>query len=155
MDVSYINPFIESVGHVFDTMLGLPTKRLAINVDAGATTSERITALIGISGVMHGCVALSFPPPTALRLAGRMLGANQQQVNAEVIDAVSELVNIVAGSAKAKFNVEPPLQLGLPTVVEGEAYRVKYPSNSTWLEVRFTSDAGDFSMEVTYGRNGR
>jgi len=59
----------------------------------------------------------------------------------------------VAGSAKAKFNADPPLQLGLPTVVEGVTYRVKYPSKSIWLEVPFSSDAGDFSMEVTYNPN--
>ena len=38
----------------------------------------------------------------------------------------------------------------LPTVVQGSAYKLKYPSKSVWLEVPFTCEAGDFVMEFTY-----
>jgi len=150
VDAFYVTPFVESVGSVFQTMLGVNPKRNTVKVCTGDNGNERVTSLIGISGRMHGCVALSFPPQTALRLAGRMLGTDMKEINEEVIDAISELVNIVAGKAKAKFNTDPPLQLGLPTVVHGSAYRLKYPSRSVWLEVSFSSEAGDFSMEVTY-----
>ncbi len=153
MDVSYVNPFVESVGSVFSTMLGVKPQRQAVRISNGSPGGARITSLIGISGQMHGCVALCFPPETALKLACKMLGTEIGEINSEVIDAISELVNIVAGSAKAKFNADPPLQLGLPTVVEGVTYRVKYPSRSIWLEVPFSSDAGEFSMEVTYSPN--
>ncbi len=153
MDVSYINPFVEAVGSVFETMLGVQPRRDGVKVSAHESGGARLTSMIGITGTMHGCVALSFPPETALKLAGRMLGNEVTQVNDEVVDAISEMVNMVAGSAKAKFNSDPPLQLGLPTVVEGTGYRVKYPSRSIWLEVPFSSDAGDFSMEVTYAPN--
>ena len=154
MDASYINPFIESVGSVFETMLGMHPKRNAIKVGHAPSGGERMTSLIGITGEVHGCVALSFPHKTALTLSSRLLGSELADINDEVIDAISELVNMVAGSAKAKFDMDPPLQLGLPTVVEGSGYRVKYPSKSVWIEVPFSSDAGDFSMEVTYCPNG-
>jgi chemotaxis protein CheX len=153
VDVSYVNPFVESVGSVFTTMLGVRPQRQAVRISNGGVNGPRLTSLIGISGRMHGCVALCFPPETALKLASKMLGTEITEVNSEVIDAISELVNIVAGSAKAKFDADPPLQLGLPTVVEGATYHVKYPSKSVWLEVPFSSDAGDFSMEVTYNPN--
>jgi chemotaxis protein CheX len=153
VDVSYVNPFVEAVDAVFQTMLHVHPKRNAVKISSQERRGERLTSLIGISGRMSGCVALCFPPETALRLSGRMLGSEITQVNDEVIDAISELVNMVAGSAKAKFNADPPLELGLPTVVEGSGYRVKYPSKSVWLEVPFSSDAGDFSMEVTYCPN--
>jgi chemotaxis protein CheX len=153
VDVSYINPFVEAVGSVFETMLGVHPKRNGVKVSSHEGAGPRLTSMIGITGSMHGCVALCFPPPTALSLAGRMLGAEAATVNDEVIDAISEMVNMVAGSAKAKFNSDPPLQLGLPTVVEGSGYRVKYPSKSIWLEVPFNSEAGEFSMEVTYAPN--
>ncbi len=154
MDVSYINPFIDSVDTVFTAMLGVRPHRNAVKVsDAARCDVEQLTSLIGISGQFSGVVALRFPPPTALALAGRMLGAPVAVVNDEVVDAISELVNIVAGCAKAKFAHDPPLQLGLPTVVEGFGYKVKYPSRSIWLEVPFCSDAGDFCMEMTYCPN--
>lgn len=154
MDVSYINPFIEAVDSVFTTMLSVRPKRNGLKVSDGTPhPGPMITSLVGISGKVSGVVALRFPPETALMLAGKLLGVDPKEVSAEVTDAVAELVNMVAGSAKAKFNHEPPLELGLPTVVEGTGYRLKYPTKSIWLEVPFTSSAGNFSMEVTYNPN--
>ncbi|MBK9119090.1 MAG: chemotaxis protein CheX [Phycisphaerales bacterium] len=153
MDVSYINPFIEAVDTVFTTMLHVQPRRNGLKVSDGKAKGELITSLIGLSGQVSGVVALRFPPPTALALASRMLGSDMNAVSDEVTDAVAEMVNMVAGSAKARFNHDPPLELGLPTVVEGAGYRLKYPSRSVWLEVPFSSDAGDFTMEVTYNPN--
>jgi chemotaxis protein CheX len=153
VDVSYINPFIEAVDSVFTTMLNVKPQRNGLKVSDGNVQGPSITSLVGLSGQVSGVVALRFPPETALRLAGRMLGTEMTAINDEVTDAVAELVNMVAGSAKAKFHLEPPLQLGLPTVVDGTGYRLKYPSKSVWLEVRFTSNAGRFTMEVTYNPN--
>lgn len=153
MDLNYINPFIEAVDSVFTTMLSVQPRRNGVKVSNEQSNTPSITSLVGLSGQVSGVVALRFPPPTALQLAGRMLGTEMSEINEEVTDAVSELVNMVAGSAKAKFDHDPPLELGLPTVVEGAGYKLKYPSKSVWLEVAFTSDAGDFSMEVTYNPN--
>lgn len=153
MDVNYINPFIEAVDSVFATMLQLHPKRNGVRVSNTQPNSPSLTSLIGLSGQVSGVVALRFPPPTAHKLAGRMLASSFSETNEEVIDAISELVNMVAGSAKAKFDFDPPLELGLPTVVDGAGYKLKYPSKSVWLEVAFSSEAGDFSMEVTYNPN--
>lgn len=153
MDVSYINPFIEAVDAVFSTMLNVKPRRNGLKVSDGQATGAVLTSLVGLSGQVSGVVALRFPPPTALTLAGRLLGTEMKQVNDEVTDAIAELVNMVAGSAKARFNHDPPLELGLPTVVEGTGYKLKYPTKSVWLEVPFSSDAGEFTMEVTYSPN--
>ncbi len=153
MNVNYINPFIEAVDSVFNTMLSVRPKRNGVKVSNEQSDTPSLTSLVGLSGQVSGVVALRFPPETALSLAGRMLGTELPKVNEEVVDAISELVNMVAGSAKAKFDHDPPLELGLPTVVEGAGYKLKYPSKSVWLEVAFTSDAGAFSMEVTYNPN--
>jgi len=153
VDVNYINPFIEAVDNVFSTMLSVQPKRAGIKVSAGQSDQPSITSLVGMSGQISGVVALRFPPPTALELASRMTGTQMPEMSGDVVDAISELVNMVAGSAKAKLRYEPPLQLGLPTVVEGNGYKLKYPSKSVWLEVSFSSEAGPFSMEVTYHQN--
>lgn len=153
VDVSYINPFIEAVDTVFSTMLNVKPRRNGLKVSDGRASGSVLTSLVGLSGQVSGVVALRFPPQTALKLAGRMLGTEMGDVSDEVTDAISELVNMVAGSAKARFNHDPPLELGLPTVVEGTGYKLKYPTKSVWLEVPFSSDAGDFTMEVTYNPN--
>lgn len=151
LDVRYINPFLEGVDNVFVTMLQLRLNRAAIKVADGRGGGSGLTSLVGISGEVSGVVVLRFPTETAVRLANRMLGGDSRSVDPSVVDAISELVNMVAGYAKAKFEHDPPLQLGLPTVVEGANYHVKYPTKSVWLEVPFECDLGRFSLEITFG----
>ncbi len=153
MDVKCINPFVESVDTVFQTMLNVQPQRQKLKIGDGQGKGAAVTSLVGISGQVQGVVVLRFPAETALEIAERMLGTEVSVVNAEVVDAVSEIVNMVAGSAKAKFDYDPPLELGLPTVVQGSDYKVKYPSGTTWLEVPFESEAGNFAMELTFESN--
>lgn len=150
MNVRFINPFVESIDSVFTTMLQTVPRRAPLRVSDGSGAGAAVTSLIGITGQVHGVVVMRFPPATALSLAGRMLMSECAEINDEVVDAISEVVNMVAGAAKAKFDCDPPLQLGLPTVVDGANYRVKYPSKSVWLEIPFESDAGSFTLELTF-----
>ena len=152
MKVEYINPFIESVYELFSTMLSSEAKRGDASVARGELDPHDIMALIGISGHARGMVALSFPKVTAINMVNRLLGTETESIDDTVSDAVAELVNIVAGGAKAKFPQDdgPPLNLSMPTVVRGTEYEVDYPSGATWIEVPFESELGSFSMRVTF-----
>ncbi len=154
MKVEYINPFIESVFELFSTMLGGAARRgdigLAKDGDPASNTCD-IVAIIGLSGPARGIVSLGFPVDTALAMVNKLLGTETTTMDDTVSDAVAELVNIVAGGAKAKFSVgETPIDLSLPTVVRGKNYNVDYPSQSVWLEVPFESDLGPFTLRVTF-----
>ena len=152
MKVEYINPFIETVYELFSTMLGSEAKRGEVGLSNGEGNPRDIMALIGLSGPARGMVALAFPVDTALAMVNRLLGTQTRVLDDTVSDGVAELVNIVAGGAKAKFKVGdgPPIDLSLPTVVRGNSYSVDYPSQAVWLEVPFTSDLGSFTLRVTF-----
>jgi chemotaxis protein CheX len=101
-------------------------------------------------------VALSFPIGTARAMVGRLLCLGEEQISESVGDGVAELVNIIAGSAKAEFsngNGSDVINLGLPTVIRGGNEIVEGPSQSTWLDVPFSSDLGPFSLRVTFEMN--
>lgn len=149
MNANTINPFIEAVGNVFSTMVHIQPHRNHVRVVRGGDRSACLTSLVGLSGQVNGVVALRFPPLTALHVAGRLLGAAPVAISAEVIDALAELAHMVAGSAKARLQPDPPLTLGLPTVVDGAGYELRYPSQVERLQIAFTSEAGPFSLEVT------
>lgn len=153
VDVRHINPFVDGVDNVFTTMLQLKPARSAVKVSDGKAVNVGLTSMVGISGKISGVVVLKFPTDTAIRLANRMLGHDARKIDPAVVDAIAELVNMVGGYAKAKFECEPPLQLGLPTVVEGADYKVKYPTKSVWLEIPFDCDMGRFTLEITFGAN--
>lgn len=157
MDVKYINPFIESVSEVFATMLQAGVARGTVSLTSGKSDPKHIVALIGLSGPARGTVALHLPTRTALALVGRLLDQHLVIVDQTVNDGVAEIVNIIAGNAKAKFSASGgmPIDLGLPTLITGSHYTVEYPTKASWLQVPFTSDLGTFSLCVTFALNGR
>ena len=157
MKVEYINPFIASVYNLFSTMLGCEARRTDIGVSQSVTDPGDITALIGMSGHERGTAILSFPKATAVAMARRMFSAESETVDATVLDAVAEIVNIVAGGAKAQLTPdgEEPMRLSLPTVVRGRDYSVGHPGQSQWVTVGFESPLGGFSLWITFESNGR
>ncbi len=152
MKVEYINPFIESTYDLFSTMLSSKAERGDIGLANPDANPRDIMALIGLSGMARGMVALAFPISTAINMVNRLLGTEIRVVDDTVSDAIAEMVNIVAGGAKAKLSadLEKPIDLSLPTVVRGNSFNVDYPSGTVWLEVPFNSDLGTFSLRVTF-----
>jgi len=155
MKVEYINPFIESVFELFQTMLAAEVKRGEIGVSKGEGNPHDVMALIGLSGPARGTVSLAFPTATALTMVGQILGIEVTSVDETVSDGIAEIVNIVAGSAKAKLSQEgaTPIDLSLPTVVRGDNYQIDYPTQTVWLEVPFNSSLGEFNLRVTFERD--
>ncbi len=152
MQAELINPFIESVQEIFSTMLTSNAKRGKISVSRDNKGPGELLAIIGIVGESKGTVAVSFPTDTALRVVGRIAGMEFDSVDETVVDGVAEIVNMIAGGAKAKLttNGKRPMDLGLPSVVTGKDFQVDYPKRSIWLEVPFESDLGPFLMRVTF-----
>ena len=152
MKVEYINPFIESTYDLFSTMLGSKAVRGDVGLAKPDANPRDIMALIGLSGMARGMVALSFPVDTALNMVNQLLGTEIRAMDDTVSDAIAEMVNIVAGGAKAKLSADlsKPIDLSLPTVVRGSSYNVDYPSGSVWLEVPFNSNLGSFTLRVTF-----
>lgn len=155
MKAEYINPFIQSIESVFDTMLSTSIQRLQARAtkDGSIRPGPWLSSIIGISGQAHGAVALSFPRETALKIAGQFLANDFAEVTEEVTDALAELANMVGGGAKSKFDLDPPPELSLPTVVEGHDYKTKFPTKSVWVEIPFASNTGEFVMEVSFSKD--
>lgn len=150
MKAENINPFIESVGDVFSNMLDCSVEmgNPAVAGEDDKATPD-IIGVIGLSGTAQGIVALKLPVKTALAIVGKMVGTDFKGVDSSIIDGVGELVNIVAGSAKARFKGHA-ISLSLPTVVRGSIYKLNNLSNTVWLTVPFKSPLGEFSLSVCF-----
>lgn len=151
MDVKFINPFVESVYDTFSTMLKAAAERGELTVSDSTSNPRSLVGLIGMTGPIRGTVALNLPINTAMAVVNRLLGTDLRIVDDTVSDAVAELVNIIAGGAKARLpqGEGPPIDLSIPTVVKGNTYRIDYPTDAVWLELSFTSELGPFTLSVT------
>ena len=147
MRAEYINPFIASLSRSFRTMLDCEVHRGQLMLKAQQTRRYGISGIIGLSGKAVGMVVLSLSDEVAMKATSAMLLCETTEINADVIDAVGELTNMVAGAAKAEL-AEYEMQVSLPNVITGEEHDIRFPSNVTPICVPFTTDWGDLMLEV-------
>lgn len=147
MKAENINPFIESVSEVFTNMLDSTVEIGTPLINADESGTPDIIGMIGLSGTAQGIAALRLPVRTALAIIGRMVGTEFRSVDSSIIDGVGELVNIIAGAAKAKYPGHA-ICLSLPSVVRGSIYKSSSLGNTLWLTVPFKSPLGEFSLSV-------
>lgn len=147
MRAEYINPFISSLSNTFATMLGCDVTRGQLKLKDSASPFHDISGVIGMSGRAVGTVVVSLSKPVALKAASAMLMMEATEVDADVVDAVGEITNMVAGGAKASLE-EYHLSISLPSVITGRNHEVRFPSKVTPLCVPFTCDWGVLTLEV-------
>jgi chemotaxis protein CheX len=146
--VEHINPFILSTMETFSKMVGIPAKPGKIQLKQESGLSYDISGIIGLSGGAKGMIALSFPKETAISVTNKFVGTDSKDLNDDIVDAMGELANIVAGNAKkglSEFNI----MISLPSVVMGEKHQVKEPKDVFSFIVPFTTDLGNFDLAVS------
>jgi chemotaxis protein CheX len=147
MRADYINPFITSLINTFETMLACPLTRGQLYLKTKDTHLHDVSGIIGLSGQAQGTVVLTLDRNVALQATSTLLMCETNEINSDVVDAVGELTNMVAGSAKAQLT-EYKLSISLPGVIKGEGHEVCFPSDVTPICVPFTCPWGDLKIEV-------
>lgn len=147
--VEYVNPFIESMTAVFHTMLNLNLRRGPLYLKDAFQPSCEVTGVIGLSGVAKGSVLLGLSRSAAMEVTGILLNQKCESVDHDVVDAVGELTNMIAGAAKSKLE-ELHLNLGLPSVVVGKNHSVVFPTGVRPVGIPFESDVGVVCLEVSF-----
>jgi len=149
MRVEYINPFISSLANTFRTMLGCEVRRREISLKPDRTPLHEVSGVIGLSGGAAGTVVLSLSKSVALKAASTLLMYEASEIDDDVVDAVGELTNMVAGGAKAQL-AEFDLSVSLPSVITGRGHEIRFPSDVTPICVPFETDWGSLAVEVGF-----
>lgn len=147
MRVEFINPFVASTQSVFQTMLGCTLSRGQLALKHDHAPMYEVSGLIGLCGKCQGMVVVSLGRDTAIHLAGVLLGERPAALNADVLDAVGELTNMIAGAAKSQLE-SYKLSIGLPTVICGKGQSIKFPSGSPPMVIPFESEYGPVCVQV-------
>jgi chemotaxis protein CheX len=129
----YIQPFIDVCKSVFKNFC-------QSDVESGRAFFEEkdkyvhnwdISGLIGLTGEASGAVAISLSENTALRITKILTNEDHDYVDDFVIDAVGEIINIIAGNVKKNLEEMFKLKISLPTIIKGKAHLVVWPSEKT------------------------
>lgn len=153
MDVKYINPALNSVVNVLQTMAGISPVIGKPSIKKDQKAPGIVTGLIDMVGTeTTGSLAISFSRPVALEIARNMLRLDTTDVDDEMVqDLVGEIANMMAGGAKAIFEQQGyDFNLTLPSVLTGENHQVKHSVNGTTILLPFTTEAGEFFVEACF-----
>ena len=145
---SYVTPFVMSVQNVFETMLQLPVQLGTPEMKRSCEPCHDVSGIIAMSGDMEGSIVLSFPTATAERVVALFVGEELTSTHEDFADAVGELVNMVSGGAKARFEGKQ-VSISCPSVVIGPGHQVHSRKDVVTVMIPCSSDVGDFAVEVS------
>jgi chemotaxis protein CheX len=98
-----------------------------------------IVAMVGIAGAVSGNVCIRISNPLSCRLASGLLMTECAEVDADVLDAIAEIANMIVGGLKTDLEDRfGAMGLSLPTVISAE----KYITRRSPLGDRFTISFG-------------
>ncbi len=147
MKVEFFNPFVLSTVEVFSTMLKCSLTRGQMSLHSNFQPEHDVSGIIGLTGATSGTVIVSLDRQVALSAAGALLGESLNTIDADVIDAVGELTNMIAGKAKSALS-HLDMKLAIPTVITGKNHVITFGSKAKTICIPYTCDWGELSVEV-------
>ncbi|MDR2021251.1 MAG: chemotaxis protein CheX [Treponema sp.] len=146
----YIKPFVDVCVSVFKDFVGC---ELAAGhpyfENKNAPQDWDISAIIGLTGEARGAVVISMKTELAAKLTGLLTGSEHKELDEEVVDAVGEIVNIIAGNVKRELEEAFRLVISLPSIVKGRGHTIKWSTNLARIMcIPFTVFENSFCLSV-------
>lgn len=150
VDADYINPFISGTVDTLKQMAGMNCERTGLRLSPEATSHGYYSGTIGLSGQAEGFVSVTFSKELATNVVCKMLMMTPEEITEEDIrDGVGELMNVVAGAAKAELvNTKHAFQLSIPQVFSGGPHTVAQPRGIPVFIIEFQADGNPFDVMV-------
>ena len=128
----YIQPFIDVCKNVFKEFVGTElTEGRPYFAETNALSEWDISAVIGLTGEARGAVVISMRKNLVIKLTDMLTNTKHKDIDDEVIDAIGEIINIIAGNAKRGLEQDFHLVISLPTIVQGKDHSIKWPNSQT------------------------
>jgi chemotaxis protein CheX len=148
---TFIMPFMNAVRQVFQKMAGVETTVNRPHLKTRASASYDVCGIIGFTGQIVGSVVVSFSDQAAEKLVEAFVGIKLERDSADFADAIGELANMIAGSAKHQMGTLA--SISVPSVVIGKGYTIANMSNTPCVVIPCGSPYGEFSVEVSIKPN--
>ena len=151
IDSKFILPFMNATRDVFQKMAGVATTIGKPYLKSDANAGYAVCGIIGFSGQITGSVVVSFSDTAAEKLVEAFAGVKLALTDPDFADAVGELANMIAGSAKKHLGAVA--NISTPSVVIGKGYIIANNRQIPCLVIPCGSPFGDFAVEVSVKRN--
>ena len=147
METRFIMPFMNSIKNVFGTMLKTKVGFGQPSLKQQGQMSHGVSGIISFTGSVGGTIVVSMPIDVASEAIHRFTGVTLPADDPDFIDAIGELVNMIAGGAKASFGRDD-VAISCPSVVVGQDHQLFQRKDQAIIIVPCQSDAGNFVTEI-------
>ncbi|MDR2534641.1 MAG: chemotaxis protein CheX [Treponema sp.] len=145
----YVKPFVDVTVETFKSFVNHEVSPQVPFVSSKAITMTwDISALIGVSGKFNGSMLIAMQKDLALKLTDTIVGSAHTDMDADVTDAVGEIINIIGGNIKRIVQEGERIMISLPTVVKGPDHSITWSAKRVQvLCIPFTvSDGAVFHL---------
>jgi chemotaxis protein CheX len=135
---------------VFSTMLSTELRFAESYCDKGPSHPlDGVICLIGMAGEWTGTGTTSCSAEFACRIASQMLMAEYTVVDAEVLDAVAEIANMILGNVKTALEKTlGTMGMSIPTAIFGKNFLAKSFGDESWSVVVFDCDGQRLEVKL-------
>lgn len=128
MDVKIINPFVEALLDVTESMAQLTGQVGKPELKTTLTAPGIVSGFIRLNGrKANGTLAVSFSEPSLLMIFERMLGESLPELDDSAYDLAGELTNMVCGGAKRRLSDSGyEFDLTQPDILKGLGHRLEH-----------------------------
>jgi len=145
-----LNPIISAVIRTFESMFECTPHRTGLELKRQNAPVYPLSAIVSLTGQMNGTIVLSVSESVGIEILKRLVFEEVSEINSDVCDAVGEVANMIAGSAKGEL-AHLKLTLGIPNMVLGKDHEVYYrPEVARPMCLHFDSEMGPFSIEFGF-----
>jgi len=150
LNVAYIAPFAEATVETLRQMAGMDSSRRGLTARVDGVAYGEISGTMGLSGPAEGFVSLTFKNSLARKIVCKMLQIQPGEESEEDLrDGVGELMNMIAGHAKAELvHTDHSFFLSLPQVIVGGPHSVGQVRGVPVIVVEFETEGDPFELMV-------
>ena len=148
MRAEWINPFIASTSATFETLLGCTIDRGTPWLKTIMQPQYEISGLMSMEGRASGLVVVSLQREVAIEATRYVVGDASGMIDADVIDVVCELTNMIAGGANNRLE-ELSMRIGLPSVISGKNHVVSYPTGVATISIPCETKWGPLCVDAS------
>ena len=141
-----VKAFVFSTKNVLSTMLNTECRIGKPYLKENNTSHYDVSGIVGFTGDIVGSVVISFATDTAVNLVESLAGERFEPTSDDFADAVGELSNMIAGSAKAEFHMTAGISI--PNVVIGKNHSIARMSDVPCVVIPCDTDSGKLAVEV-------
>ncbi len=152
--MEFAKKIVATTEEIFNTLIFLDISAEPPLSEGKQDLGCHVTGMIGLTGGFSAMLCMHCPETVGLAITGAMLGMELEEIDADVKDALGEIVNMLAGGLKEKFAAENiGLELAIPTAISGKSYTVSSQKSSNRIIIPFRVEQGQFFVEMKYSLN--